>query len=255
MALLNKLNFVIIKTFLQSNERNKGRIKNMAGILYGVGVGPGDPELMTLKAVKLIQKNHVIALPGPVPQETAAYRIAVQAVPELSEKKLVSVYMPMTHNRDELARCHQEGAQIVEAYLEQGENVVYLTLGDPSIYSTFAYIQSIVEQHGYSTEMVSGITSFCAAAARVNIPLVKGNEHLHVVPAAHFPKDQLLHSGNYILMKSGTKMKQVKEFLSAGNRTVTAIENCGMENEHIYWSVDEIPDHAGYYSLIIAKES
>ena len=74
----------------------------MNGVLYGVGVGPGDPELMTLKAVRLIQENEVIALPGAVPQETIAYQIAVQAVPELAEKKLVSVYMPMTHDQEEL---------------------------------------------------------------------------------------------------------------------------------------------------------
>ena len=69
----------------------------MAGILYGAGVGPGDPELMTLKAVRLIKENEVIALPGPVAEETVAYQIAVQAVPGLAGKTLVPVEMPMTH--------------------------------------------------------------------------------------------------------------------------------------------------------------
>lgn len=70
----------------------------MDGILYGAGVGPGDPELMTLKAVRLIRENEVIALPGEKAEETVAYQIAVQAVPELAQKTLLSVNMPMTHD-------------------------------------------------------------------------------------------------------------------------------------------------------------
>lgn len=103
----------------------------MAGILYGVGVGPGDPELMTLKAVRLIQENEVIVFPGPVAQETVAYQIAVQAVPELANKTLVAVEMPMTHDQQEMTRNHDKAADTLESYLKAGQNVVFLTLGDP----------------------------------------------------------------------------------------------------------------------------
>ena len=224
------------------------------GMLYGVGVGPGDPELMTLKAVRMIEENDVIALPGAVPTETIAYQIAVQAVPALADKTLLPIYMPMTHDQQELIHNHQKGAQTIEAYLKQGQNVIFLTLGDPTIYSTFTYIQQLVEQHGYPTAMVSGITSFCAAAASVNIPLVKWNEQLHIIPAVHRLQHTLQESGNYVLMKSGKKMKQVKQILSASGREVVTVENCGTENERIYRGVDAIPDDAGYYSLIIARE-
>lgn len=227
----------------------------MNGTLYGVGVGPGDPELMTLKAVRLIEENHIIALPGAAPTETIAYQIAVQAVPALSEKELVPIHMPMTHDREDLERNHQKGAQIIESYLKRGDNVIFLTLGDPTIYSTFTYVQQVVEQHGYPTAMVSGIPSFCAAAASVNIPLVQWNEQLHIIPAVHNLKHPLSDSGNYVLMKSGKKMKQVKEILTASKRSVVTVENCGTKREHIYRGINEIPDDAGYYSLIIAKES
>ena len=73
--------------------------KKHRGIAYGVGVGPGDPELMTLKACRLIRENDVIAVPGKVPQDAVAYKIAVQAVPELAEKELIPVYMPMVKDR------------------------------------------------------------------------------------------------------------------------------------------------------------
>lgn len=227
----------------------------MSGILYGVGVGPGDPELMTLKAARLIRQNEIIVCPGPVARETVAYQIAVQAEPSLAEKTLVPVSMPMTHDRAEMNRNHDHAAAVIEEYLDQGQNVIFLTLGDPTIYSTYLYVQKRVEAHGYRTELVSGITSFCAAAARTNTPLVEWNEQLHVVPAVHRLEDRLSLPGNYVLMKSGKKMDQVKEILAASGRDVVMVENCGMENEHVYHGVDQIPDDAGYYSLIIAKES
>ena len=80
------------------------------------------------------------------------------------------------------------------------------------------------------------------------------NQQLHVIPAVHRLDTSLNEHGNYILMKSGKKMNQVKEILAQSNRDVLMVENCGMENEHVYRSVEEIPDSAGYYSLIIAKE-
>ena len=227
----------------------------MKGTLYGVGVGPGDPELMTLKAGRLIRENMIIAVPGADPKETVAYKIAVQAVPELAEKELLPIYMPMTHDPEELEKNHAKGAQTLEEVLDKGKNIVFLTLGDPCVYSTFSYLQKRVEKDGYHTELVSGITSFCAAAARLNIPLSEWNEQLHVVPAVHRLDSTLNESGNYILMKSGKKMNQVKEILAQSGRDVLMVENCGMENEHIYRSVEEIPDDAGYYSLIIAKEA
>lgn len=226
----------------------------MAGILYGAGVGPGDPELMTLKTVRLIRENEVIALPGPIAEETVAYQIAVQAVPELKQKTLLPVAMPMTHDKDEMGRNHDRAADLIEDYLKKGQNVVFLTLGDPTIYSTYLYVQERISARGYSTELVSGITSFCAAAARTNTPLAEWNEQLHIVPAVHRLDSTLELPGNYVLMKSGKKMSQVKEILAASGKDVVMVENCGMENEHIYRGVNEIPDDAGYYSLIIAKE-
>lgn len=226
----------------------------MKGILFGVGVGPGDPELMTLKAVRLIRENKVIAVPGKIASETVAYQIAVQAVPELKEKELLPIYMPMTHDKKEQMENHQKGARTIEGYLEKGENVVFLTLGDSTIYSTFTYLQRIVEADGYTTALVNGIPSFCAAAARVNWPLTIWQEELHILPAVHRQEDMLSAPGNYVLMKSGRKMKQVKEMLKKSGHDVVAVENCGMEDEHIYHGVDEIPDDSGYYSLIIAKE-
>ena len=226
----------------------------MKGKAYGVGVGPGDPELMTLKAVRLIRENEVIAVPGKNARESVAYKIALGAVPEIADKTLVPVYMPMVCDREKLAQEHQRGAKLLEEYLDQGKNVVYLTLGDSTVYCTFSYLQHILEDDGYEVELVSGITSFCAAAARLNISLTEWNEPLHVIPASHKTDHPLDQHGTYVLMKSASRMKEVKELLIASGRQVGCVENCGMENEKVYHSAEEIPDDAGYFSLVIARE-
>ena len=121
----------------------------MTGILFGTGIGPGDPELMTLKAVRLIRENDTIAVPGEKPEESIAYQIAVQAVPELAEKELVAIPMPMTKNAKELEENHRRGAEKIEELLDAGKNVVFLTLGDPTVYSTYLYVHRRVLEDGY----------------------------------------------------------------------------------------------------------
>ena len=220
----------------------------MKGIAYGVGVGPGDPELMTLKAVRLIQENEVIALPGEVPEETVAYKIAAGAVPSLAEKTLLPIAFPMVKDRALIDEAHKRGAKAIAEYLDRGKNVVFLTLGDSTIYCTFSYLQHYLEAWGYSVELVNGIPSFCAAAARLNIPLTEWNEPLHNTD------DTLDQPGTYVLMKSASHMKDSKELLRKSGKDALCVENCMMENERIYRSLEEIPDDAGYFSLIIARE-
>ena len=226
----------------------------MKGKAYGVGVGPGDPEYMTLKAIRLIRENDVIAVPGKDAKDAVAYKIAAQVVPEIAEKELVPVWMPMVKDRARIDEEHRKGAKLLESYLDQGKNVVYITLGDPTVYCTFSYLQHFLEADGYEVELVSGITSFCAAAARLNLPLAEWDEPLHVIPAVHKTDTALDLDGNYVLMKSASHMAEVKALLRESGRKVSAVENCSMDNEKVYRSREEIPDDAGYFSLIIAKE-
>ena len=224
----------------------------MKGIAYGVGVGPGDPELLTLKAINLVKENDVIAVAGKVAEEAVAYKIVEAVVPEIAEKTLVPVYMPMVKDRKLIEEEHRKGAKLIESYLDQGKNVIYITLGDVTVYCTFSYLQHILEADGYEVKLVPGITSFCAAAARLNMPLTEWDEQLHVVPAVHKTTDSLDLPGTYVLMKSASHMAETKELLKKSGLRVDAVENCGMETEKIYRSADEIPDDAGYFSLIIA---
>ena len=225
----------------------------MPGILYGIGVGPGDPELMTLKAVRMIRENTVIACPGKDVKESTAYKIALEAVSELAEKELVPIPMPMVMDQEEQKKYHKDGAVRIESYLDQGKNVVFLTLGDPTIYSTFSYIRQIVETDGYRTQTISGVPSFCAAAAALGMSLAEWKEPLHIIPAVHQGDFQPDLPGNYVLMKSGVKIADVKSILKDSSRVVSMVENCGMADEKKYHCIEDIPDQAGYFSLLIVK--
>ena len=179
----------------------------MKGIAYGVGVGPGDPKLMTLRAIELIRENDVIAVPGKEPKESVAYKIAAAVVPEIADKELVPVYMPMIKDRALIDEEHKKGAALLKKYLDQGKNVVYITLGDPTIYCTFSYLQHYLEADGYPVELVPGISSITAAAARLNLPLTEWDEPLHVLPAVHKTDAAMDLPGTYVLMKSASHMR------------------------------------------------
>ena len=227
----------------------------MFGKLYGVGVGPGDPELLTIKAVRIIKEADVLAVPGEQKEGSVAYRIAKQAINEIDKKEIISISMPMTKDEKRLEESHKKGAEEIINYLENGKTVAFLTLGDPTIYSTYIYLHKRIKESGYETEIISGIPSFCAVAAKLNQGLVEKNEQLHVIPSSYDIEDTIALSGTKVLMKSGKKISTVIEYLKTKDCQVSMVENCGMEDEKIYRSLDEIKDDAGYYSLIIVKEN
>lgn len=226
----------------------------MRGKLYGVGVGPGDPELLTLKALRVVKEADIIAVPGENPRESVAYKIVKGAWAKVEDKPLMAIPMPMTKDPARLEESHTQGAQMLREKLEEGKTVAFLTLGDPTVYSTYLYVHKRIVSLGYEAEIVSGIPSFCAVAARLNMGLVEKAEPLHVIPASYQVEEALELPGTKVLMKAGRKMKQVKEQLLKRQAQGMMIENCGMPGEKLYRSVEEIPEMAGYYSLIIVKD-
>lgn len=225
----------------------------MAGTFIGVGVGPGDPELMTVKAINTIKNCGVIAFPGKDIKDAVAYNIAYPMVPEMADKVLLPLEMPMSADREQIDKAHNEAAAKIEAHLSQGKNVAFLVLGDVTIYSTFMYLEKIVLDHGFETEIVSGVTSFCAAAAAAGISLCQWDENLVIIPSRHQIPKQLELGKNYVLMKAGSRLVDIKERIRESGRDAVCVENCGMANEKVYVGVEQIPDRAGYYCLVFIK--
>lgn len=225
------------------------------GILYGVGVGPGDPELLTLKAVRILKECDVIAIPQENKGNCTAYQIARQAVPELDEKPCLPLPMPMTKDQAKLMSSHEAAAARTAEQLADGRTVALITLGDATVYSTYLYIHERVKRMGFETRIINGIPSFCAAAARLDMPLVNGSQKLHILPASYQIEEALDLPGVKVLMKSGRQMPKVKALLRSRGMEARMVENCGMEGEKTYQSLEEIPDQAGYFSLVIAESS
>lgn len=245
----------------------------MRGILYGIGTGPGDPELLTLKAVRKIRAADVIAVPvsdreyakeSGIPDEEqclryleqcVAYQIALPEIPEMAVKKKIYLPMPMIKEEDVLEQAHQKAVSLVKHELESGKDVAFLTLGDPSVYSTYLYVKRRAEADGYQTEMISGIPSFCAAAAKLGTGLAENREELHILPASYQIEDGLLLPGTKVLMKAGRKMAEVKRSIKEHPGEIYMVSNCGMPGEKVYCGSESIPEDAGYYSLVIVKEA
>ena len=148
------------------------------GKLYGIGVGPGDPELMTIKAVRIINQSDVIVVPGKQAEDSVAYRIAAGICEKLTEKQLIAVEMPMVRDEAILEAGHRAAAEQIEDLLDDGLTVSFLTLGDVTVYATYMYVHKLVAADGYETEIINGITSFTATAARLNTDLVEKDQPL-----------------------------------------------------------------------------
>ena len=226
----------------------------VSGCLYSIGVGPGDPELMTLKAVHTISKCPVLVLPAESRQKCVAYQIARQILPEIDEKEAVCLVMPMTKDKEKLERNHEEGAVKVAQILEEGRDAAFLTIGDPTVYATSMYIHQRVAQMGYQTQIISGVPSFCAAAAKLGVSLGEKQEQIHVIPASYDIEMAMQLSGTKILMKAGKKMPFVKQCVKKHQGWAAMVENCGMPDEHVWINSDSMPDQPGYYTLVIAKD-
>ncbi|MCI8270092.1 MAG: precorrin-2 C(20)-methyltransferase [Lachnospiraceae bacterium] len=225
----------------------------MSGTLYGVGVGPGDPRLMTLLAIETIESCPVIAVPGENREHAVSYRIARGAVAGLEKKICLNLSTPMTKDPGILAKSYELAAGRIIEELKQNRDVAYLTLGDPTIYSTYIYIHRLVKAQGYSAEIINGIPSFCAVAARMGESLADRSEQLHIIPSSYDIEEALDYPGSKVFMKAGSKLSRVKQTLQEKDMTAVMVENCGFSDEHIYDVISSMPEKASYYTTVLVK--
>lgn len=231
----------------------------MAGVAYGVGVGPGDPELVTLKALRVLRACDVVAFPGTDAFASRAFRIAEASCPELGTKELLALPAPMVGDRAIVEAAQRDNARRVERVLDEGRDVAILVLGDPALYSTFGYVRDVLVGDGYSVETISGVPSFCAAAARLGVSLAEWDETVRIVPLMHTegrgdalglasdPTDTL------VLMKPGEGIGAVRDYAISAGRDLLAVENCGLDAERVYRCAADVPDRLGYLSVALLR--
>jgi precorrin-2/cobalt-factor-2 C20-methyltransferase len=220
--------------------------ETMKGILYAVGVGPGDPDMLTIKAIKTINMADVIACPAKNFEPGIAYQIAKQACPSVCEKEIMAMNFLM--KMGDLRKSHQEVADQIIDKLKSGKSVAFLTLGDPEFYSTFFYIADMIKEQGFDIEIINGITSFSAVGASLNLPLALGREPVMITSGEHIPSD-----GTLIILKAGGHLKEIKKKVSESGKTAYMVENCGMPDERVYYSIQSMPDEAGYFTVVVVK--
>lgn len=229
----------------------------MSGILYGIGVGPGDPELLTLKAVRTIRACDVVILPTEPKEDCYAYRIVKDILPEIDEKEILCRHFPMIRDPEQLARAHAAIYADISGCLEKNKKVAFLTIGDPSLYSTFSYIHERAVEHGFLTEVIAGVPSICAAAARAGIPLGGARDEIHIIPGAGDVRRTLAYPGTKVYMKSGKQLHEIKKILEEQQsmHEIWAVSNCGMADEKVMCGLQSIDADSGYLTIIIVKEN
>lgn len=228
----------------------------MNGILYGVSVGPGDPELLTLKAVKTIQACPVIATPQTAGEKTLALDIASGAA-DLTGKEILTLPFLMTRDHQKLRESHRAGADAIAAHLRSGKDVAMLNLGDVSVYSSFSYLMELLQADGFEVRMVPGVPSFCAVAAELGVSLTTMHKPIHVFPASSGPTDEALTlPGTKILMKTGKAMPEVRAAIEKADLGEKAmlVQNCGLPGQKVCRTLAEASDDISYFTTIIIKE-
>lgn len=248
-------------------------------------MGPGDPELLTLKAIRIIRECDTLVFPAKDAESCRAYRIVSLGCPEVSGKRMMFRPFPMTKEQEVLDRFHDALSRELCAELSEGKTVGFLTIGDPSVYSTYSYIRSRVQDMGFDCETIPGVPSFTAAAARLGISLADGSEMIHIIPGSGDTGQSLSYPGTRIYMKSGMRLGELKKALlsketllretlsreslseeteACGNKArgdetqgkeerIFAVSDCGMDSETLIYGAEALNDKAGYLTVVIVK--
>ena len=228
---------------------------NGYGKLYSVGVGPGDPRLMTLRAVDTISLCPVVAAPRTRSGEMLALEIARGAV-DLGGKTVLPLDFSMARDRDRRRLDHERAADAIEAELRAGRDVAMLNLGDVSVYATCGYVRELIAQRGYESVMIPGVTSFCAVAARLGTSLTEPDELLHIIPGGALGDDTALElPGTKVLMKTGRSLPDVLKALERhglADRSAL-VADCGLPTERVYRDIFSVPDEPGYFVTVVVK--
>ena len=226
------------------------------GKFYGIGVGVGDPENITIKAVKRLHEVDVIVLPEAKSGEgSTAFNIVKEYVK--TDVKQLFLEFPMIKDVEARKIFRKNNADKISVELENGKNVAFLTIGDPMTYSTYTYVLEHIADD-VEVETIAGITSFNSIAARLNIPLMIGDEDLKVV-SVNKKTDiykEIENNDNLVLMKISRNFEKIKKaIIETGNKeNAVIVSDCGKENEVVYWDIEKVKEVPYFSTMILKRE-
>jgi precorrin-2/cobalt-factor-2 C20-methyltransferase len=232
----------------------------MSGTLIGVGTGPGDPELLTIKAVRAIERADVVAYFSKQGNQSNARAIVADLLAGKAEEPLG---YPVTteidrHHPDYKAQTegfYAEASARVAAHLEAGRTVAVLSEGDPLFYGSYMHLH-VRLAHLYSTEVVAGITAMSGCWSAAGLPLVQGDDILTVLPGTLDEvalRNRLSATDGAVIMKLGRNLPKVRRALEAAGRLDNAVyvERGTMANGHAIRLADKPDDAAPYFALVL----
>ncbi len=228
------------------------------GIFYGVGVGPGDPELLTVKAINTIKNSDIIIAPKTEKKDDSlALSIAKPYLNENTE--VICQTFPMIKNFEDSPSVFEEIKNNILGFLNAGKNVTFLTLGDPMFYSTYVYIFRLLKDMNVKIVTVPGVPSFLAISSYINKPLVYGDDILTVIPATADSKkilDALNCSDVAVLMKVYKNFDTIVDMLKIKDMAEESVlvSRCGLNDEKIITNIEEHKsEKINYLSTILTR--
>ncbi len=229
--------------------------------LYGIGLGPGDPKLVTLKAKEILDKVDIVFAPKGSEDGSSLARSIVEAVTE-TQKNFVELTFPMTTDKTLLDKYWMDAARMIAQEIHKGKEAAFVTIGDPFIYSTYTYLLRTLKRNfkGIDVETIPGVSAFNAASCRLQFPLVEGRQKLAVVPVTGDLKavrQALEEFETVVLMKVGAKLNKVvcllKEMGLVNNAVL--ISRVGHRDERIIRNLALFRNKkAGYLSVILVRK-
>lgn len=224
---------------------------------YGIGVGVGDSDMITIKALNVLKKINVIIVPNAGRNySSTAYQIIKKYLNENVE--LVNMEFSMNPKLIEREKERKLNSKIVEEYLKNNKNVAFITIGDPMIYSTYVYLLENISSE-FKVETISGVSSFSDISSRFNIPLVTGNETLKIIPL-HKNCDiekEIEDSDNIVIMKVSLKFNELKNIIkkTRNEKNIILVCESGKENERVYFDLEQVNEKdLPYFSTLLLKK-
>jgi len=225
------------------------------GKLYGLGVGPGDPELVTLKAARIIKETDIIFAPqSRSGRPSVALKIVQPIIGEReTECEILQPLFPMTEDKEELDKSWNDAAEMLYDKLSEGLDVVFVTLGDPTVFSTFSYVSKLLQKKGVEVVLVPGITAMTACSTTAGIQLTEQDDIMVVVPQVDDRLPKILpYVDTIVAMKTSRHLDVLEDCINKDPREkeIISVQNCTMENEEI---IHGFVDNKKYFSTSIIK--
>ena len=232
----------------------------MSGIFYGIGVGPGDPELLTMKAIHAIEKVDVLIAPKTEKKEgSVALTIARPYLKP--DVEIVYQVFPMVKDFADSTEAWEANKAEILGLLRSGKNVAFLTLGDPMFYSTYIYVYRLLEHEDVTIETIPGVPAFAAIGSKLGYPIVEGNDILSIIPATadlERIRKAVEISDNVVLMKVYKNFPEIADLLEENDmaRQAVMVSRCGLPDEH---RIEDIGQHknepVNYLSTILTRKT